>query len=435
MTPPAPTPMQTPHALPSYLNPDHLGPWGDYLQQVDRVTPYLGPLSRWVETLKRPKRILIVDVPIALDNGTMAHFEGYRVQHNTSRGPGKGGVRFHPEVTLSEVMALSAWMSVKNAAVNLPFGGAKGGIRVDPKTLSRGELERLTRRYTSEIGVIIGPTKDIPAPDVNTNEQIMAWMMDTYSMNQGATHTAVVTGKPIALGGSLGRKEATGRGVFTVGCLAAQHIGLTIPGARIAVQGFGNVGGVAAQLFTQAGAVLVAVQDPEATLYQPAGLDAQALWQHVQTHGSVAGFEGAETVARDAFWDTPCDVMIPAAMEQQITTENAHRLQARVVIEGANGPTTPAADDILRERNILVVPDVIANAGGVTVSYFEWVQDFSSFFWSEDDVNARLVRIMTEAFEGIWQVAQAHQVSLRTATFITACTRILHARELRGLYP
>jgi glutamate dehydrogenase (NAD(P)+) len=426
---------QTPHTLPSYLNSDHLGPWGDYLQQVDRVTPYLGPLSRWVETLKRPKRILIVDVPIALDNGNMAHFEGYRVQHNTSRGPGKGGVRFHPEVTLSEVMALSAWMSVKNAAVNLPFGGAKGGIRVDPKTLSRGELERLTRRYTSEIGLIIGPTKDIPAPDVNTNEQIMAWMMDTYSMNQGATHTAVVTGKPIALGGSLGRKEATGRGVFTVGCLAAQHIGLAIPGARIAVQGFGNVGGIAAQLFTQAGAVLVAVQDHEGSLYQPAGLDAQALWQQVQTHGSVAGFEGAETVARETFWDTPCDVMIPAAMEQQITTENAHRIQARLVIEGANGPTTPAADDILRERNILVVPDVIANAGGVTVSYFEWVQDFSSFFWSEDDVNARLVRIMTEAFEGIWQVAQAHQVSLRTATFITACTRILQARELRGLYP
>ncbi len=433
MTPAAP--MQTPHALPSYLNPDHLGPWGDYLQQVDRVTPYLGPLSRWVETLKRPKRILIVDVPIELDNGSMAHFEGYRVQHNTSRGPGKGGVRFHPEVTLSEVMALSAWMSVKNAAVNLPFGGAKGGIRVDPKTLSRGELERLTRRYTSEIGVIIGPTKDIPAPDVNTNAQIMAWMMDTYSMNQGATHTAVVTGKPIALGGSLGRQEATGRGVFTVGCLAAQHIGLAIPGARIAVQGFGNVGGIAAQLFTQAGAVLVAVQDHEGSLYQPAGLDAQALWQHVQTHGSVAGLEGAETVARETFWDTPCDVMIPAAMEQQITAENAHRIQARLVIEGANGPTTPAADDILRERNILVVPDVIANAGGVTVSYFEWVQDFSSFFWSEDDVNARLVRIMTEAFEGIWQVAQAHQVSLRTATFITACTRILQARELRGLYP
>ncbi len=425
----------TSHTIPSYLNPAQLGPWGDYLQQVDRVTPYLGSLSRWVETLKRPKRALIVDVPIELDNGTMAHFEGYRVQHNTSRGPGKGGVRFHSEVTLSEVMALSAWMSVKNAAVNLPYGGAKGGIRVDPQTLSRGELERLTRRYTSEIGVIIGPTKDIPAPDVNTNEQIMAWMMDTYSMNEGATSTGVVTGKPIALGGSLGRREATGRGVFTVGCEAAKRLALPIEGVRIAVQGFGNVGGVAAQLFVKAGGRLVAVQDHAASLYKDAGIDASALWEHVQLHGSIKGYADAESVTADAFWDTPCDVMIPAALEQQITSANAHRIQARLVIEGANGPTTPEADDILRERNVLVVPDVIANAGGVTVSYFEWVQDFSSFFWSEDDINARLVRLMTEAFDAVWQMAQEHKVSLRTATFIIACKRILHARELRGLYP
>jgi len=425
----------TSHAIPSYLNAAQLGPWGDYLKQVDRVTPYLGSLSRWVETLKRPKRALIVDVPIELDNGTMAHFEGYRVQHNTSRGPGKGGVRFHPNVTLSEVMALSAWMSVKNAAVNLPFGGAKGGIRVDPKTLSRSELERLTRRYTSEIGVIIGPTKDIPAPDVNTNEQIMAWMMDTYSMNEGTTSSGVVTGKPLALGGSLGRREATGRGVFTVGCEAAKRMGLPIKGARIAVQGFGNVGGIAALLFVKAGGRLVAVQDHAASLYNGAGIDASALWDHVQLQGSIMGYADAETVTADAFWDTPCDVMIPAAMEQQITPDNAHRIQARLVIEGANGPTTPEADDILRDRNILVVPDVIANAGGVTVSYFEWVQDFSSFFWSEDDINARLVRLMTDAFEAVWQVAQELKVSLRTATFIIACKRILHARELRGLYP
>ena len=235
------------HTLPSYLPADSLGPWGTYLQQVDRVTPYLGSLSRWVETLKRPKRILIVDIPIQMDNGTIAHFEGYRVQHNTSRGPGKGGVRFHQDVTLSEVMALAGWMSVKNAAVNLPYGGAKGGVRVDPRKLSRGELERITRRYTSEIGVIIGPTKDIPAPDVNTDEHVMAWMMDTYSMNEGSTATGVVTGKPIALGGSLGRREATGRGVFTVGIEAAKHIGLAISGARVAVQGFGNVGAVSAQ--------------------------------------------------------------------------------------------------------------------------------------------------------------------------------------------
>ena len=423
------------HVLPSYLNPEHLGPWGIYLQQVERVTPYLGSLSRWVETLKRPKRALIVDVPIELDNGTMAHFEGYRVQHNTSRGPGKGGVRFHQDVTLSEVMALSAWMSVKNAAVNLPFGGAKGGIRVDPKTLSRGELERLTRRYTSEIGIIIGPTKDIPAPDVNTNEQIMAWMMDTYSMNEGATASGVVTGKPIALGGSLGRREATGRGVYTVGQEAAQHIGLDITQARIAVQGFGNVGGIAAKLFAQAGATVVAVQDHGGTVYKASGLDVPALLQHVSEHGSVKGFAPAETLPGAQFWAVDCDILIPAALEQQITASNADQIKARMVIEGANGPTTPEADDILHERGILVVPDVIANAGGVTVSYFEWVQDFSSFFWSEDEINARLVRIMREAFAAIWQVADEHRVSLRTATFIVACTRILQARELRGLYP
>ena len=433
--PSAGIPATSAHALPSYLNPEHLGPWGIYLQQVDRVTPYLGPLSSWVETLKRPKRALIVDVPIELDNGTMAHFEGYRVQHNTSRGPGKGGVRFHQDVTLSEVMALSAWMSVKNAAVNLPFGGAKGGIRVDPKTLSRGELERLTRRYTSEIGIIIGPTKDIPAPDVNTNEQIMAWMMDTYSMNEGATVSGVVTGKPLALGGSLGRHEATGRGVYTVGQDAAQHIGLDTAKAKIAVQGFGNVGGIAAKLFAQAGASVVAVQDHGSTVYNAAGLDVPALLRHVSEHGSVKGFEAAEVLPDSAFWGVDCDILIPAALEQQITSDNAHLIRARMVIEGANGPTTPEADDILHERGILVVPDVIANAGGVTVSYFEWVQDFSSFFWSEDEINARLVRIMREAFAAIRQVADEHRVSLRTATFIVACTRILHARELRGLYP
>lgn len=423
------------HPLPSYLQADNLGPWGIYLQQVDRVIPYLGNLARWAETLKRPKRALIVDVPIELDNGTVAHFEGYRVQHNTSRGPGKGGVRFHQDVTLSEVMALSAWMSVKNAAVNVPYGGAKGGIRVDPKTLSRGELERMTRRYTSEIGIIIGPTKDIPAPDVNTNEQIMAWMMDTYSMNEGATATGVVTGKPVDLGGSLGRREATGRGVYTVGVEAARHIGLDISQSRVAVQGFGNVGGIAGKLFAQAGAKVVAVQDHGGTVYQASGLNVPALLAHVASAGTVAGFANAEVISNDAFWEVECDILIPAALEQQITKANAGRIKARLVIEGANGPTTPEADDILQERNILVLPDVIANAGGVTVSYFEWVQDFSSFFWTEDEINARLVRIMKEAFAGVWAVSQDHKVSLRTATFIVACKRILHARELRGLYP
>lgn len=426
---------RTHSTIPSYLQAGNLGPWGIYLQQVERVLPYLGSLSRWADTLRRPKRSLIVDVPIQLDNGSTAHFEGYRVQHNTSRGPGKGGVRFHENVTLSEVMALAAWMSIKNAAVNVPFGGAKGGVRVDPRTLSLAELERVTRRYTSEIGLIIGPTKDIPAPDVNTNERVMAWMMDTYSMNEGVTSTGVVTGKPIDLGGSLGRRDATGRGVFTVGVEAAKHIGMDIAKARVAIQGFGNVGGVAARLFAQAGARVVAAQDHTTTLYLGSGLDVSALLAHVHARGALRGFTQAQELSSDAFWDVDCDILIPAALEQQITSANASRIQAKMVIEGANGPTTPEADDILQDRNILVLPDVIANAGGVTVSYFEWVQDFSSFFWSEDEINARLVSIMRQAFAAIWDVAQQHKVSLRTATFIVACRRILHARELRGLYP
>jgi glutamate dehydrogenase (NAD(P)+) len=407
-----------------------------YLEQIDRVTPYLGSLSRWVETLKRPKRILVVDVPIERDDGTIAHFEGYRVQHNTSRGPGKGGVRFHQDVTLSEVMALSAWMTIKNSAVNVPYGGAKGGIRVDPKTLSRGELMRMTRRYTSEIGIIIGPDKDIPAPDVNTNEQTMAWMMDTYSMNEGRTATGVVTGKPISLGGSLGRREATGRGVYVVGCEAAAKRGLAIAGAKIAVQGFGNVGGIAARLFAEAGSKVVAVQDHGGTIFHSNGFDVPKLLDHVATNGSVAGFPGAEAVLpNEDFWKVQCDILIPAALEQQITEANANHITAKIILEGANGPTTPEADDILRDRGVLVVPDVIANAGGVTVSYFEWVQDFSSYFWTEEEINNRLTRIMKEAFNSVWQVTEDKNVSLRTAAFIIACTRVLQAREVRGLYP
>lgn len=425
----------TEHALPSYLNADNLGPWGNYLKQVDRVAPYLGSLSRWLETLKRPKRILVVDVPIELDNGTVAHFEGYRVQHNVSRGPGKGGVRYHQDVTLSEVMALSAWMSVKNAAVNVPYGGAKGGIRVDPRKLSRGELERMTRRYTSEIGIIIGPNTDIPAPDVNTNEQTMAWMMDTYSMNQGQTATGVVTGKPIALGGSLGRREATGRGVFVTGSEAAHKKGLQIAGARVAVQGFGNVGGIAARLFHQAGALVIAAQDHTGTVYREGGLDVPKLLEHVARHGGVGGFEGGEPLENEKFWEIETDILIPAALENQITEKNADKIRTKIVVEGANGPTTTAADDILTAKGVLIVPDVIANAGGVTVSYFEWVQDFSSFFWSEDEINHRLERVMREAFTSVWAVAEEHGVSLRTAAFIVACKRILMAREMRGLYP
>jgi glutamate dehydrogenase (NAD(P)+) len=422
-------------SIPSYLHADDLGPWGNYLRQVDRVAPYLGSLSRWLETLKRPKRILIVDVPIELDNGTVAHFEGYRVQHNVSRGPGKGGVRYHQDVTLSEVMALSAWMSVKNAAVNVPYGGAKGGIRVDPRKLSRGELERVTRRYTSEIGIIIGPNTDIPAPDVNTNEQIMAWMMDTYSMNQGQTATGVVTGKPITLGGSLGRKEATGRGVFVVGTEAARRVGLEIQGARVAVQGFGNVGGIAARLFEEAGAKVIAVQDHTGSIFNSKGVDTAKLLDHVATTGGVGGFAGADPVSNEEFWTIETDILIPAALENQITEKNASKIKTKIIVEGANGPTTTAADDILHDKGVLVIPDVVANAGGVTVSYFEWVQDFSSFFWTEDEINQRLERVMREAFNAVWQVASENSVSMRTAAFIVACKRILMAREMRGLYP
>ena len=418
----------------SYLSPTETSPWRTYLSQVDRVLPYLGPLAYWSETLKRPKRALIVDVPIEMDDGTVAHFEGFRVQHNLSRGPGKGGVRYHPDVTLEEVMALAAWMTVKCAAVNLPYGGAKGGIRVDPKQLSLKELERVTRRYTSEIGIIIGPQRDIPAPDVNTNPQIMAWMMDTYSMNTGTTATGVVTGKPLHLGGSLGRVKATGRGVYVTGREAARRIGLEIEGARVAVQGLGNVGSAAAELFVQAGARIVAVQDHTGTVVSPQGFDIASTLEVVRREGGIAGCPG-EKIADEDFWDVDCDILVPAALEGQITPARARRLKARLVLEGANGPTLPEADDVLVERNVLVVPDVICNAGGVTVSYFEWVQDFSSFFWSEDEINARLDKIMVDALNRIWDTADRHKISLRTATFAVACERILTARKERGLYP
>ncbi len=419
----------------SYIDPQPDSPWQTYLAQVDRVLPYLGDLARWGETLRRPKRALIVDVPIEMDDGTVQHFEGYRVQHNLSRGPGKGGVRYHPQVTLEEVMALSAWMTVKNAAVGLPYGGAKGGIRVDPSRLSRKELERLTRRYTSEIGIIIGPQQDIPAPDVNTNAQIMAWMMDTYSMNIGGTATGVVTGKPVQLGGSLGRVKATGRGVFVTGREAARRINLPLEGARVAVQGFGNVGSTAAELFAQAGSKLVAVQDHTGALQSEQGLDVAALQAHVLQHGGVAGFKGGQAIAADDFWSVPCDILIPAALEGQLTEARARLTTAKLVLEGANGPTLPGADDILAERGVLVMPDVICNAGGVTVSYFEWVQDFSSFFWSEDEINARLDKILGGAFLHIWDTADRLKIPLRTAAFVVACERVLEARAERGLYP
>jgi glutamate dehydrogenase (NAD(P)+) len=378
---------------------------------------------------------LIVDIPIKMDDGSVRHFEGFRVQHSLSRGPGKGGVRFHQEVTLEEVMALAAWMTVKNAAVNLPFGGAKGGIRVDPRQLSPGELERMTRRYTSEIGIIIGPQRDIPAPDINTDAQVMAWMMDTYSTNAGGTVSGVVTGKPVAIGGSLGRVKATGRGVYLVGCNTATRLGIPVKGARIAVQGFGNVGSVAAELFVNHGARIVAVQDHMGTIYNEAGLDVAEAIEATRRPGGLPTCRGAEVIPNEDFWKVESDFLIPAALEGQINGSRAQTLRTRCVIEGANGPTTPDADEILRERGIVVVPDVIANSGGVIVSYFEWVQGFNSFFWSEDEIERRLEQILLPAFGHIWDLHLQHKVTLRTAAFIIACRRVLEARSLRGIYP
>ena len=419
----------------SYASENSTSAWSTYLQQIDRVAPYLGELGRWIDTLRHPKRALIVDIPLQMDDGTIRHFEGYRVQHNLSRGPGKGGVRYHPNVDLNEVMALSAWMTIKCAAVNLPYGGAKGGIRCDPFALSEGELERLTRRYTSEIGIIIGPQKDIPAPDVGTNSKVMAWMMDTYSMNSGTTVTGVVTGKPVHLGGSLGREKATGRGVFITGREVARRAGIPVEGARVAVQGFGNVGSEAARLFSEAGAFVVAIQDHSATIANADGIDMAALSRWQLEHKQILGFPGAEKIDEAAFWRTEMDIFIPAALEGQITRERAERLSCKLVLEGANGPTYPEADDVLAERGIIVVPDVICNAGGVTVSYFEWVQDMASFFWSEDEINARMDKIMTDAMVHVWNKAKEKECSLRTAAYIVACERILMARKERGIYP
>jgi glutamate dehydrogenase (NAD(P)+) len=427
-----------PETLPnglSFVEPAPTSPWGTFLAQVDRVAPFLGSLAGLAETLRRPKRILIVDVPIEKDDGSMAHFEGFRIQHSLSRGPGKGGVRYHPDVTLEEVMALAGWMTVKNAALNLPFGGAKGGVRLDPKKLSRKELERVTRRYTSEIGPIIGPQQDIPAPDVNTDAQIMAWMMDTYAMNTGLNTTGVVTGKPVHLGGSLGRIKATGRGVFVVGCEAMRRLHIPIQGARIAVQGIGNVGAVAAELFADVGAKIVAVQDSHGAIFNAQGLPVVELVAHKRDNASVAGFPKGETISREAFWDVQTDVLIPSALEGQLTAARAARLQTRLVLEGANGPTVPEADDILASRDIIVVPDVICNAGGVSVSYFEWVQDFASYFWTEDEINERLAKIMLGALDLVWRIAQRRKIPLRTAAFVVACERVLTAHVERGLYP
>ncbi|BCG49684.1 Glu/Leu/Phe/Val dehydrogenase [Candidatus Profftella armatura (Diaphorina cf. continua)] len=424
----------TENPIPSYLIQNNLGPWGVYLQQIDRVIPYLGSLSRWIEILKHPKKILIVDIPIEHDNGDIIHYEGYRVQHNILRGPGKGGVRFHPDVTLSEIIALSGWMTIKNATVNIPYGGAKGGIRVNPRNLSNNELMRLTRRYTNEISSIIGLNKDIPAPDVGTDMQIMAWMMDTYSTKKNHTISGIVTGKPISIGGSFGRQKATGRGVFIIGNKIASQINLNIINSKIAIQGFGNVGSIAANLFFKAGAKIVAIQDYKTTIYNPNGLEIPKLQKYVTYKGSIQDFNGGEKINNpQEFWSLPCDILIPAAIEGQITINNANNITAKIILEGANGPTTTEADDILKDKGIILAPDVITNAGGVIVSYFEWVQNLSNFSWTEKEINLRLDRIICDAFKAIWELANEKKVSLRTAAFIIGCTRVLNAQKIRGL--
>jgi glutamate dehydrogenase (NAD(P)+) len=385
--------------------------------------------------LTHPKRQIIVSCPVQMDNGEIEVFTGYRVQYNITLGPAKGGIRYHPDVSLDEVTALAAWMTWKCAVAHIPFGGAKGGIVCDPTKMSRRELEALTRRYVAEIVDNIGPEKDVPAPDVNTNDQIMAWVMDTYSMHVGHTATAVVTGKPIEMGGSLGRREATGRGVMIVTREAAKHVGLDIQGLRIGIQGFGNVGSVSADLLAKAGAKIVAVTDWKGGVYSERGLDIPKLLEYAATHDkTVDGFPGGDRLSNDKLWGLDVDVLIPAALENQITMENAPSIKAKIITEGANGPTTPDAHAYLHGRGVFIVPDILANAGGVTTSYFEWVQDRYGYFWEEKDVNERLEKKMCEAFEAVLKTSIRYEVDMRTAAYIVAIQRVGTVTRMRGMY-
>ncbi|MDQ7799976.1 MAG: Glu/Leu/Phe/Val dehydrogenase [Armatimonadota bacterium] len=410
-------------------------PWEMALEQFHRAARYV-PLKRGIrEFLAYPKRELTVNFPVKMDDGSVRIFTGYRVHHSTVLGPTKGGIRYHPSVTLNEVRALAMWMTWKCAIAGLPYGGAKGGVVCDPKQLSPGELERLTRRYATEISVLMGPESDIPAPDVGTNPQVMAWIMDTYSMHRGYSVPAVVTGKPVSVGGSVGREEATGLGCALVAREAARTLGFSLEGARVAVQGFGNVGSVAALTLHRMGAVVVAVSDSGGGVHDPRGLDPQALLQHKRATGTVADFPQAARISGKELLELPCDILVPAALEGQITAENADRVQAKLVIEGANGPTTPEADDRLQRRGVLVVPDIVANSGGVIVSYFEWVQDLQAFFWTEEEVRERLERLLVRSFRDVWRTAQERGVDLRTAALVRAIERVSDALYTRGIYP
>ena len=405
------------------------------LQEFDGAARILDLEPGIWKILTHPKRQITVSCPIQMDNGEIEVFTGYRVQYNITLGPAKGGIRYHPGVTLDEVTALAAWMTWKCAVAHIPFGGGKGGVICDPSKMSKREIEALTRRYIAEIIDAIGPEKDVPAPDVNTNEQIMAWVMDTYSMHVGHTETAVVTGKPVELGGSLGRREATGRGIMIAARESAKHVGFDIKGATVAIQGFGNVGSVSADLLTiETGAVIVGVSDWKGAVFNPTGLDIPKLLDYVQQHKTVDGFPGADPLRNEDLFKLDVDILIPAALENQITIDNAPAIKAKVVVEGANGPTTPDANRHLHERGVFIVPDILANSSGVTTSYFEWVQDRYGYFWSEKEVNERLESKMCEAFHAVLQTSIRYAVDMRTAAYIVAISRVATVTRMRGMY-
>lgn len=409
-------------------------PWLAAAARFDEAARRLNLDDGMRKVLRSPAKEITVHIPVQLDDGRLELFTGYRVQHSIARGPAKGGIRFAPDVTLDEVRALASWMTWKCAVVNIPFGGGKGGVICDPNLLSPAELEKLTRRYAAEIIDFIGPERDVPAPDVNTNEQIMAWIMDTYSMHARHTVNAVVTGKPLALGGSRGRPEATGRGCMIVTLKALERFGMRPEDCRVVIQGFGNVGGMAARLMTARGFKIVCIIEYDGAVYNPHGLDIAALQSHRKETGSITGFPGGEDLDKAAAMFLDCDVLLPAATENVITSQNADRLRCRILCEGANGPTTPLADEILADKKVFVIPDILANAGGVTVSYFEWVQDRQGFFWNEQLVNQRLEEIMVESFDAVVQYAETHGVNNRIAAYMLALDRVAFAIKLRGIY-
>ena len=405
------------------------------LRQFDKAVSYLNLKDGVVNYLRVPKRELIVNFPVEMDDDSVRVFTGYRVHHNVALGPTKGGIRYHPGVTLEEMRALAMWMTWKCAVVGIPYGGAKGGVVCNPKSLSVRELENLTRRYATEISVLMNPQGDIPAPDLGTGEREMAWIMDTYSMHNGYSVPAVVTGKPLAIGGSLGRSEATGRGVMVTTLEALKRKNIPIENARVVVQGFGKVGAPAAYLTEENGAKIVAVSDVQGGIYNAHGINIRDLLTYSSAHGSIAGYPKGEPVTNADLLELDCDVLMPCALENQITTANALRIRAKIIAEGANGPLTPEADEILNDKGVFIIPDVLCNAGGVTVSYFEWVQDLQSFFWGEDEINERLRRIMVRSFTQVLKMAQEKKVDLRTAAQIYAIQRVAEAMRIRGIYP